>query len=56
MACRRANHNRNDIVGKNERGIVFPVENKVKLMFRVVMYNPLKCFEHEPANTFQFVL
>ena len=55
MPGRRTNNYGRNILSKHKTIIIFPVENKIKLMFGMLFYNSNKRFVSKPANTFQFV-
>ena len=51
---RRGDH-RGDVVAEQERIVIFPVENEIKLMLRVAGRDPFQVLKREPPDPLQLV-
>ncbi len=55
MACRGTDFVGNYVVPKNKRFIPWSVENKVKLVFGMILHDSFERFVGEPSNPLEFV-
>ena len=55
MACLRKYLNGSYVIRKNKRLIMRAIENKIKLMFTVLLCNSTQVFVSKPTDTFQLI-
>lgn len=53
MPCLRSDYNGFYVTTENKVLMIRPVENKIKLMFRMQHSNPFQVFECKPSDPFQ---